>query len=102
MEWTQQENDAWTLNGAQDGGPRKVLGTVRYRDGSFWGQAEPTASGSGSLEQPGQLSEEQFEESMANLPPTLGPYQSIDDAKSAVEQAVRHGVDPTTGLPSQA
>jgi hypothetical protein len=89
MEWTQQEGEVWTLSGARGAGAGQALGTVRYRDGSWWGELQPATGGSGSLEEPGRLSEEQFEESMANLPEPLGPFDGPDQAKSAVEGAVR-------------
>ncbi len=89
MEWTQQEGDVWTLNGAQGSGPSQALGTVRHRDGSWWGELQPVTGGTGSLDEPGRLSEEQFEESMANLPEPLGPFDGPDEAKRAVEQAMQ-------------
>ena len=87
MEWTQQENEVWMLNST--GGTREARGTARYRDGSWWGELQPATESGGSLEEPAKLSEEQFEASMANLPEPLGPFDSADEAKQAVEQAAR-------------
>ncbi len=89
MDWTQQGDDVWVLNGAQGGGPSQTLGAVRYRDGSWWGELQPATGAAGSLEEPARLSEEQFAESMARLPEPLGPFDGPDQARSAVEQAMR-------------
>jgi hypothetical protein len=84
MDWMQQEDETWV---ARDAG--RVVGVVRNRDGSYWGEPQPSTGGEGSLEQPGSLNEEQFEQSMSNLQATLGPFDALADAQRAVEQATR-------------
>lgn len=91
MPWTQQSDDVWTLVATEGAEPEsgETQGTVRYRDGSWWAEAQPATSGGDEFDTPGQLSDGEFNEALAALPEPLGPFDSPDEAKSALEQAVQ-------------
>ena len=82
MPWTQQSDDVWTLDG-------ETQGTVRHRDGSWWAEPQPPTSAGETFDTPAQMSEGDFNEALAALPEPLGPFETADEAKSALEQAAR-------------
>jgi hypothetical protein len=90
MPWTQQSDDVWTLTpDATQSGSGETGGTVRYRDGSWWAEAQPPTGGGDGFDTPGELSEGDFNEALAALPEPLGPFETADEAKSALEQAAQ-------------
>ena len=85
MPWTQQSDDVWTLiTDATQSGSGETGGTVRYRDGSWWAEAQPPTGGGDGFDTPAELSEGDFNEALAALPEPLGPFATADDAKSEV------------------
>lgn len=82
MPWTQQSDDVWTLDG-------ETQGTVRYRDGSWWAEPQPPTGAGEAFDTPAEMSEGDFNEALAALPEPLGPFETADDAKSALEQAAQ-------------
>lgn len=84
MEWTQRDDDTWTLAG-NDGNSK---GTVRYRDGSWWTEP-PAGDQQQSLDQPARISNAEYQEALADLREPLGPFETVEQAKDALERDIQ-------------